>query len=645
MKGTVLIQAKQESGPTEKHGILVFLGVLVLTALIFSGSLRLGWTNWDDDLYVYENPSVSEANIADIFTRPADYNTYNPLVICSFVLEWKLVRDKPFLYHLDNFLLHLFCTAVVWLLLRHLGLSIWWSGFAALLFGIHPLRVESVAWITERKDVLYAFFYLAALLAYIKYLQSKKTEQLLLTFLLFILSLFSKVQAVALPFVLVLMDWYFGRKIDLKNVLGKLVFFAVSLVVGLLGATFFLKNAFVTTDNKAVINTFSSFGQMILAGYAYTVYILKSVVPYAVSVLYPMPASLRMEHWVGAAAAAAVFTGALVVWRRHRFVTFGLLFFSFNIFFLLLPFRGNESAFLNDRYVYVAYIGLFFAMAMGFQQLSNNYPAARIPAASFAIVLLFVFSALTLKYIPVWKNSESLWTHVIEKYPRQIAVAYLNRGHDRYKSSHPDQALADFDAAIEINPGLARAYVNRSVLYLEKNEMEKSLQDFNRYISLLPACDARGRILKLPLADAMRHRAEIYFRMGRYGEALADIETAIKLDPFNPDNYLNRALVYMRLGEYGKAVEDFNLCHQSDPSNADIINNRGVCYLNAGDLRSALNDFNQAIILNGRNPSYYMNRALAYRKSGRIAEARQDARTAEKIGIIDPSFGKVPPSR
>jgi len=619
--------------------VVLLVLVLIITAVVFSGSLKLNWTNWDDNLYIYENPLVSEARLKDIFTKPADYNTYNPLVISSFVLEWKLVKDRPFLYHLNNVLLHLLCTALVWFLFRRLGLSVWWSGFAALIFGIHPLRVESVAWITERKDVLYALFYLAALLYYIRYIISGKNRQLLLAFIFFVLSLFSKIQAVTLPFILVLLDWYFLRKISPKVFIEKIIFFAASLIIGLLGSTFFIKNAYVSTDSKTIVNTISFFGQIALAGYAYTVYVLKSIVPYAICTLYPMPASLSPEHWIGAAMAVFIFVYALAVWRRHRFITFGLLFFTFNIFLLLMPFTGNESAFLHDRYTYVAYAGLFFVIAMGMQRLSEKFPSSRFPMMGIAVALLLIFGVMTVKYIPVWKNSETLWTYVIEKYPRQIPVAYFNRGHDRYKNNRPDKAIEDFSTVVEINPDYLQAYINRGLIYLEKNDIKNALQDYNRSLDLI---DTSGNILNPSISNALGNRGLIYSRMGQYQKALADFDLAIKLNPSNPNNYLNRAFAYMQLREYDKAIQDFTVCNKFDPANSDIINNRGVCYLHRGDLKSALDDFNKAIELNGGNPSYYINRASVYLKSGNAVRAKQDIQTAGKAGaIIDPSFRKL----
>jgi len=220
----IIAPQKEECSKNTNGEKFVLLGILLIVAVVFSGSLKLQWTNWDDHLLVYENPLVQHPHLKDIFIKPADYNTYNPLVLITFALEWMLVGDRPFLYHFHNVLLHLLCTTLVWLVFRRLGLSAWWSGLAALFFGIHPLRVESVAWISERKDVLFGFFYLAAILAYIRYIHSRKNIYLWGTGMLFLLALLSKGQAVALPFTLIVLDWYFKRKLDWKVIAEKIVF-------------------------------------------------------------------------------------------------------------------------------------------------------------------------------------------------------------------------------------------------------------------------------------------------------------------------------------------------------------------------------------------------------------------------------------
>jgi protein O-mannosyl-transferase len=556
VNSAVLAAEKEDSSHMEKHSSLVFFLVLIITALIFSGSLNLEWTNWDDDLLVYKNPLVSEANFKDIFTKPAEYNTYNPLAISSFALEWKLVKDRPFLYHFDNFILHLICTALVWFFFRRLGLSVWWSGFAVLLFGIHPVRVESVVWIAERKDGLFGIFYLVALLAYIHYIASEKSAHLLLTCIFFILSILCKGQAVAMPLTLILLDWYFDRKISLKVVLEKVIFFATSLIIALMTVSFFVKNIYAAADRRTITYIFSFFEQLMLGGYAYSVYILKSIIPYAISPLYPMPTSFMPEHWIGGAMAVFILVIALAVWRKIRFLTFGLLFFTFNIFFLLMPFLMSETAYLFDHYTYVAYIGLFFAIAMGMQQLSEKMPSYRTITACLAVAMLAAYIILTIKYIPVWKNSETLWTYVIEKYPHKAAVAHLNRGHYWYENNRSDKSLEDFSEAIEINPDFPIAFQNRGLIYLEGNDFSKALQDYNRYLEFMRPYDNGGNILNPRVSDALGNRGLIYLKMGQYKKAMPDFDLAIKLNPPNPINYINRATACQKLGRIAEARQD-----------------------------------------------------------------------------------------
>lgn len=547
---------QQENIFQEKHSWLVFLLVMVITAAVFAGSLKLGWTNWDDNFYVYKNPVVRQADFCGIFTKPAAYNTYNPLVVASFALEWKLVGDRPFLYHLNNVILHLLCAVLVLIFFRRMGISIWWSGLGALLFSIHPLRVESVAWITERKDVLYGFFYLLALLAYLRYLASGKTGYFLLTFVLFVLSLLSKGQAVTIAFALVLLDWYFERKFTWKAVVEKALFFAFALLIGLMGTTFFFQNIYITKDSGAIVNAFTFFEQTVLAGYAYAIYILKFFVPYVTSPLYPVPRVLQTGHWVGAATAIFILVWALAVRRRYRFVTFGLLFFTFNILFLLMPFLANDTAYLNDRYIFMAYVGLAFAAAFSMQKLEERHPDRRLPLAAGAVAALLIFSVLTIRYIPVWQNSETLWTSVIDKYPRKISMAYLNRGNDRHAQNRHEQAIEDYTVAIDLNPRSLMAYHNRGLVYLTTHHLDRALQDYNRYLALRGPYDAGGSEVDIPLSNVLGNRGLIFAQWGQYGQALLDYDAAIKLNPDNANHYLNRAVTYYQLGRKDEAKRD-----------------------------------------------------------------------------------------
>ncbi len=564
----------------EKHSYSVLVLILIITASVFSGSLKLEWTNWDDNLYVYGNKSVTEGVLKNIITLPADpadYNTYSPLVISSFALEWKLVQGKPFLYHLDNFLLHLFCTALALFFFRRMGLSLWWSGFAALLFGIHPMRVESVAWITERKDLLYTLFYLASLLAYIRYIASGRMAHCVLAFVFFILSLYSKVQAITLPFVLMLLDWYFKREIGWKVITEKLFFFTGALIIGVsfaVGVGYLFKKP----GSIDFTNIISFIKQIPLSIYACSVYVVKSVFPYVNSVLYPLPASLHTEHWLGAAAAISMLLIALAVWRKYGFITFGALFFTLNVF--LLPFASavGESTFLNDRYTYVAYIGLFFVIAMAMQRLSEGFPSLRLPAVGIAVTLLLIFGVMTVKYIPVWKNSGTLWTHVIEKYPRQIPLAYINRAQYWYHDNRPDKAVEDLNTAIEINPNYFQPYMNRGLIYLQKNNIGNALQDYNRCLDLMLHYDTGGNVSNSNISAALGNRGLIYFKMGQYEKALVDYDLAIKLNPSNPVIYLNRALAYEKLGRIIEAKRDVQTIEQMgavmDPSFKKILQSR-----------------------------------------------------------------------
>ena len=207
----------------DKKAILMLAVLLVITFIVMQPSLKGKFLNWDDDVNIYENNNVKHLtveNIKNIFTSNVIGN-YNPLSILTFTLEYHFFKEGTFYYHLNNVILHLLNAFLVFWLLMLIGLRKEWALFAALFFSVHPMRVESVAWITERKDVLFAFFYLASVICYIYYLKFKKKRSYILVLIFFLLSLLSKIQAVSLPLTLLLVDYILKRPLKFKLILEK----------------------------------------------------------------------------------------------------------------------------------------------------------------------------------------------------------------------------------------------------------------------------------------------------------------------------------------------------------------------------------------------------------------------------------------
>ncbi|MEE4286377.1 MAG: hypothetical protein V2I31_09520, partial [Mariniphaga sp.] len=269
------IKNKQENH--SKKWLWAGLFIAAFTFLLFSPSLKYDFVNWDDDINIYENDNVVRFDVNGIFTHHVIGN-YNPLTTLTFALEYQMAGENPFLYHLNNLILHVLCTLLVLLLMRKLGLSFLVSLLVALLFGIHPMRVESVVWITERKDVLFGAFFLLSLIFYIDYLEKKKSLFFVLSLGVFVLSLLSKIQAVALAPTLLLIDYWYNRKPDRSLILEKIPFFLLALATGLAGIWFLRQQGSLDTGTS-----FPLVQRLFIGSYSFMVYIIKSLVPWEMS--------------------------------------------------------------------------------------------------------------------------------------------------------------------------------------------------------------------------------------------------------------------------------------------------------------------------------------------------------------------------
>lgn len=450
----------------DKIDYIVIAIALILTFACFSSVKNHRFVNWDDDRNFYENPlitSINKDNFWDntkqIFQTPVIGN-YNPLTHFSFAIDKRIFGlDNPGPWHTENLLLHLVCTFLVYAITRRLGL-LWQGAFlVALLFGIHPMRVESVSWVTERKDVLFGLFYLAALLTYIKNRTKPSTLKSVLLYIFFTLSLFAKIQAVSLPLSMIAVDYWFDKKIDLKTIISKWPFFMMSLFFGLLGI-YFLKSE-GSLDNKA---TYPFWQRIFVGTYSLVVYFVKVIFPYRLSPLYPYPATIPGSFYPTIIAVPIVLWGMYKAHISQKIVwVFGIGFFLFNIVFLLQV-LGAGQGFLADRFTYIAYFGLFFIAGYYFQSLFLKENTSKIAWAIPALVTV-AFGFMTFQQNKIWQDSGTLWTHVL-KYYDQVTLPFGNRANFYRDKKMFKEAIQDYNSAIALKPE-PQTFNSRARLYFD----------------------------------------------------------------------------------------------------------------------------------------------------------------------------------
>lgn len=637
------MNSKNQVSPKQtirSNNLLWLCGILLLTFFTFFPSLKNGFTNWDDNVYIAENPMITNVSVDNIKKIIDTDNhvalNYHPITILSFAIDYKLSGYNPKTYHITNLVFHLLNTALVfWFLFLLSNKKLMVAVIVALFFGIHPMHVESVAWISERKDVLYTFFFLTSLICYHKYLHSFGKNKFLLyglTLLFFLLSVLSKAMAVVLPLVLMLIDYYEGRKLNKHSILEKLPFFLLSLFFGVLAYQIQSKGSAV-----AALETFTWLQRFEFASYGMLNYIFKLFFPIKLSCFYPYPnpqESLPLLYYIAPFVVLTLF--AFVLWRAHknRGVLFGFLFFCITIV-LVLQFITVGKVIMADRYSYLSYIGLLFPIAMGYawmqEQKAEKFILLKKVATIILIIYAVIFIFLSFQRVKVWKNSDTIWSDAIQKYPNGEAYhsrasylvnkAAIDKGQKNAEVNEYDRALSDFSMSIQLKTRDAGVYVGRANIYSLKGQFDSALSDYSKAIHLNDA-DAQTYL----------NRAGAYILMKQFNKAIVDYGTALTLDPDLFEARKNRSYAYTQIGDYKSTVVDLNEMILEYPGNADYYFYRSYAYYKLGDISLALQDNDLSIQLNPDNTIAYYNRSLINKALGRYAAALQDALKAQSLG-------------
>lgn len=611
-----------------KNPILLLGIILIITFIAFIPSLRNGFMyTWDDDKYVVNNPVIKElngSNLGKMFTRPVN-GTYVPLPLITFAVEQKLFGDKPFPRHVTNLLLHLLCTALVFQIFRMLKINPLYAAFGALLFGIHPMRVESVAWITERKDVLYGFFYLAAIFFYIRHISNpgKGSNNKVLTYLFFLLALFSKIEAVTLPLSLLLIDYFSNRPLKFKLILEKIPMFILSLLFGLAGIYIIYRVGLKTEGFLAGNISISFIDRIFYAFYSISIYLVKLLAPFSLSAWYPYPQFTGYYKILFYLINPLILTTlAFFIYRyrdQARAVVFGSLFFLVNVIFLLQIFAVG-IAWSADRFTYIPYIGLFFIIAWLADTLVKQNKKRQSTVITFLSLFSLMCLFLTNERCKDWYNGETLWSNVIIRYPETAALPYVNRGVSYTMAAKWPEALNDFNKALGIDKDCKSVYNDRAIVYGNMGRHEEAIADFSEAIKTEPGN-----------ANRWFNRGVSYVNSGKPEEAIPDFLKAAEINPTYLSAYINLAMLYFQAMKYDTSFEFCMKGLKINSSAPELNKIAGDCMFEQGDESKAAEFYRSCLMGDDVNLDAILGMALIMYNRNEKAAAEGYLQRAKQV--------------
>lgn len=586
-------QLSEENAIQKKRNLKYILAgaVSLITFLTYLPCLRNEFLNWDDNVYVYDNPYIRSFNSALFKWAFLSFHESNwhPLTWISHALDYAIWGLNPVGHHLTNVILHTVSTALVVLISVRLielykeravmkGTAPWlnWRGIlitggvTGLLFGLHPIHVESVAWVAERKDLLCALFFLLSIMTYIKYAGalSNNSESLfpfrhtqyLIIFGFFVLALLCKPMAVSLPAIMLILDWYpLGRIQFLKSFRTALVEKAPFITLSLLSSLVTIQ-AQKTGGAMELMAVVPLSARMLVAALSLLAYLWKMMVPINLIPYYPYPKSvsfLSIDYLLAIAVVLGITAACVVIAKNKK------LFLAVWSYYLisLLPVLGivqvgTQS--MADRYAYLPSFGPFFIVGLGMAWVSMMVDSitkkwgltVKFITVATTIFLFVSMAYITINQISIWKNSFTFWTYVIKNRPDEIPLAYNNRGLILREKGQLDKAEEDLDKAIALAPYYSEAYGNRGMIFMNLGQYGMALKDLNKAIDLNPL-----------LYTAYNNRGMVFGHMGQLDRAIEDFNTAISLNQADVNAFLNRGLLFLQVGRIENAVSDLrNAC-------------------------------------------------------------------------------------
>ncbi len=551
---------------------LFFICLLLIgiTLACYHPAGTFGFVGYDDGLYLKENPHVRAGLTAEGVLwafRSFDAGNWHPVTWLSLMTDVSLFGVNPRASHWVNIGIHIANTLLLFLLLVQATGAKWRSAIVAALFAVHPLHVESVAWISERKDVLSTFWGLLSLSAYVSYARTRRRQPYLLCALFLMIGLMAKSMLVTFPLLMLLLDvwplnrFQLGAKGSIRSVWPllreKIPLFLIIVAVSVV--TVPAQGAFLSLKS---VSDYPIFVRIANAAVSYLVYLGRTVWPFNLSVYYPHPGTDIAWWFALLAGTALVFvSAAVVVLRRFPYLFLGWFWYVGTLVPVIGIVQIGTQA-MADRYTYIPLIGIFWAVVWGFGDLASRRRFLQIGAALGAAAVLCFFCIRTYTQVFVWENTETLFGHAL-KVNEKNAVAHCNFGMTLYRKNELDAALNHFQRALEIDPKYLDAANNLGVVLLEMGDFKEAERIFRRILKAGP--DRKRAYL------ACSNLGLLYARQGKDREAIDAYTRAIEYRPDSPEAYHRVGLVFIRRRNLAAAREAFQFAIEVDPTFAPAI--------------------------------------------------------------------------
>jgi Flp pilus assembly protein TadD len=597
------------------------LFLFIVTLSVYWQITSHEFINYDDGLYVTENPHVqaglTRESIIWAFTTGHAVN-WHPLTWLSHMLDIDIYGLNPIGHHLTNLQFHILNSILLFLVFKMMTGALWQSAFVAALFALHPLHVESVAWVAERKDVLSTFFWILSMWAYVRYVRQPEKKRYFLLILFFILGLMSKPMLVTLPFVLLLLDFWplsrfqsttkesnnFSYKTLTSLVLEKLPLFVLTAVSSFV--TFFVQ------QHGGAIKSLEAVPmdlRIVNALFSYLSYLGKAIWPQNLALIYPYPSiSIIWQITLSVPVLICISILTIKLARSFPYLTTGWLWYLGTLVPVIgLVQVGNQS--MADRYTYISFIGIFIIVAWGMADIFSRWQNQKTLLALLAGIVIASFMVCTCFQVQKWQNSITLLKHAINV-TYNNSMAHYTFGHALDQQGRLEEAVLQYNKAIKIRPEFAMAHNNLGAALSRKGELKEAIYHFNEAVNIHP-----------DYATAHNNLATVLLTQGKFEEALSHYREAIRINPEDECTRKNLANFLFNQGRTDEALSHYNKVLLFNPEDWDTHYKLGRILIKQDKVNEALNHFSEAIKLNPDFAEVYNEAGIILARLGQLNKA------------------------